>query len=201
VFCYISSFPLRLLCFLLFPLSLSRSAVSPIAFSIAGIREPLFRSSPLSCTSSPLPLLLSSANARPRARQKKEWKLAYSSRRSGPLRQEVPRKLTCRMKLRSAVVQTRGPSLGGPSFRCSGAPPPPAGRLDLGARRQGPAPEAGRRSNTTQLRRPCYKLLSNTTERGGVCVVLDGQFIGVWQTAVLKSSHIQLPGPFRSPWL
>ena len=83
-----------------------------------------------------------------------------------------------------------------------GPPPAPAGRLDLGARRQGLAPEAGRRSNTTQLRRLCYKLLSNTTEGGRealCCVRLANYRPG--RSPVPKSSQIQPPWFFRSPRL
>ena len=115
----------------------------------AGIRVPPFCSSPVCRTSSPLRLSPSSTDSTHSAR-KRGWTEEWAVLRGG-----------------------------GPLSVLRGPPPAPAGRLDLGARRQGLAPEAGRRSNTTQLRRLCYKLLSNTTEggRGGRCVVLDRQII------------------------
>ena len=55
VLCYMSSSRLPLLGFLLFPLPFSRAAVSPIIFSIVGIGDALFPSSPVCNDPFPLP--------------------------------------------------------------------------------------------------------------------------------------------------
>ena len=137
----------------------------------AGIRVPLFCSSPVCRTSSPLRLSPSSTDSTHSAR-KRGWTEEWAVLRGG-----------------------------GPLSVLRGPPPAPAGRLDLGARRQGLAPEAGRRSNTTQLRRLCYKLLSNTTEGGGALCCVRWANYRPGRSPVPKSSQIQPPWFFRSPRL
>ena len=187
------------------PHFLSSSAVSPIIFSIVGIGDPLFRSQPAPRGKLIVIRLGGFGFRRVRLscpRQGPGFEFPFSA----PLRCVAPRlhfffrflPQSRSIQFGSAVGLTGGPSWGGASFRAARSPPAPAGRLDLGARRQGLAPEAGRRSNTTQLRRLWDKLLSNTTEGGGRCVVLDRQIIGLGGALCLSPARFS-PLGFSAP--
>ena len=179
--------------------------MSPIIFSIVGIGNPLFRSQ-LAPRGKLIVIQLGRFGLRrvrlscPQEGPGVEFPFSAPLRCVAPRLRFVFRLLPAsrRIQFGSTVGLANGPSWGGASFRAARSPPAPAGRLDLGARRQGLAPEAGRRSNTTQLRHLCDKLLSNTTEGGGRCVVLDRQSIGLGGALCLSPARSS-PLGFSAP--